>query len=213
MNISIMRAKYKLQLAGLADGTSDADIDTLMDRAYQFTLPTRIPGEMYEGGWRAQTAASTDTVAYNTEVMHLDSDYAAIGNATLTIDEQPLRVWTDESLFFLRWTREDITADRAKPTDVLIRGREVIFRPWPDKIYWAYFTGKIAPDSGVPGPAGIADDNHAMAIVLLAALETAQDNQLDMLEAKLNKRLPIYVDPLIENSLGRAHNRRYVRTF
>jgi len=216
MNLSAMRLKVKAQLGGTASSMSDTEIDVLLNRAYRFGVPTLIPGEMFEGTWEFQAVIAVDTFAYDPHVLYLETSGARVTIEPYTLHSDkstvPLRIWTDPVEFYARFERDgDLTSGR--PSDVLVYGRSIVIRPGSyGANYYFYFPAKLGPSSDLV-TAGLDDENHAMAVVLLAALETAQEKSLDEYEARIKSRLEQYLNPLKEQSLGRGHKRRSRRSF
>jgi hypothetical protein len=207
-----MRRRFKALTGGLASSETDADIDALLQAAYQYSIPSELPGELTEGQDTIITVSGTSVYQYPDRVHSVRSEapeiYGTVPiitnlNRHLSYETRPREFWAQHDRLGL---------DQGEPRSALFYGRQVFLRPVPDAVYWILFDTRRFKDA-LGATASIADQNHAMAVVTSAALEFCEDIDADELTAKLQRKYARYMDRLRSQSFTRSHVRREMRSF
>lgn len=204
MNLATIRSTFKKALAGLASAESDADIDALLNGAYQYTIPGDIPGEIVEGEWALETVAGTGEYAYPETVFSVKKA------APLIDDKHRLGYYTRPEDFWWIYRRDD--SNQRKPAGALFYANQVWLRPIPDDVYTVRIWIRERPAALTA--AGIPDRDHALAVAYAAAFEFAADLDHDELMTKLSSRYNRKKSLLYTQSVSaRPQQRLNVRSF
>lgn len=197
MLLSEMRDKYTQILAGVGESDT-AKINALLNGAYQFTLPAIVPGQRREKTWTLTTTASDDEYDFPDWVI-------GPRKGAVRSDDTMLDYWTEPAYF---WAVYERSASEGAPTAALYYDRKVTLRPVPDDAYTIYVPVSGGPDTELSADGDeIADYNHAQCVVTLAAMETAEDFEMDELHAKLERRLARFLTALRRASVSRPRER------
>jgi hypothetical protein len=125
---------------------SDADILVKLNQYYRFEMPIDVGMQLPElDGWLTFTIGTgEDEDKYQlyysaglTVTFILSSVLTAYGVASVGppvyVDDEPIEFWTDVTRFYDKYPFD--YDETGQPTDVLLYGRELIFRPFPDDTY------------------------------------------------------------------------------
>lgn len=196
MNLSLMHLKFKERTGNQAESMAPLEIAAFLNGAYQYGIPAEIPGGLTEGEWSVTTEDAVATYDYDDEVYEVRNG-ARIGTSWLSMYFRKDQFEYDHSS----------TSSNSKPYAALFYGRQVTFYPTPNGIYTMIVPARLYP-SDVLSSDGLANHNHAMAVVCEAAREFFMDNQ-DSESAKMQATdLAIYLSRLRGASLGRVRERR-----
>lgn len=198
-----MRTRYVALTAGKGK-TATADINALINGAYQYTLPAMLPGQIREGEWELSVTAGTEEYAF--------PDYVIAPRPGIhRADDTLVEFWTNPGLFWHRYQR---TGGSGPVDAILFYGRTATVRPVPTASDTIYIPAAMGPTSALSADGDeIADYNHAMCVVALAVIETCEEKELDELRQKMTARLERYMVPLRRTSLARARQRKQGRDF
>lgn len=176
---------------GLGDSDLPAsDIDRELNRIHRFELPTRCADTSAEGRVSYVTLIGQDT--YNIDTLS-DSNptypkVRAVSRpifvSTLYPPAYELDYYTDPVSFWQEYDFIDTTQGR--PSGVLVYGRDLIVRPYPDGIY-ALTVHALFYRASLTS-AGITDDAEAYVIVDGAAMNLALDLGMDEVATRYASR-------------------------
>lgn len=202
MNLEQMRTKFKDQLAGMAASVEDGDIDTLLNRAYQFAIPEVVSGFLTEGEWTITTVAATGSYTMPVTV------YSVRKEAPEIDDTHYLGYYTRPERFWRTYKR--VSAANARPTGALFYGQTCELRPIPDAVYTVRVQARVYPSALTSD--GLDNETHALAVVYGAAQEYAEDRSLNV-TAELAAKYQTKLGQLRTRSNNRPHERRVTRSF
>jgi hypothetical protein len=206
MNLVAMRQKFRDRTSSLATDLSDTEVDDYLNRAYQYTVPHDVGGEMSEQVWQLTITPSVSTY---------DQPDAAVGikPGPFWIDDQTTRwIYTETipSRFEARTSGRDNAA--GIPNRALIYGKQVKFDRAPDQSYVVNIPVRGGPTAKLDS-SGIAHEIHALAVVTSAAVEfltevedTEGISREDTLYARYTRQLHTY-------SQTRSNKRTPARSF
>ena len=193
MNLERMRLILGRYL-GLEGGLSATDADEALNTVYRFSLPNLIGGAILEGHIDIVTVAGTQDYDFDTAGAAMSpavtpkNIYRPVIN---TASGRPLR-YTDQPIEFWHWHDYDST-DQYEPVSVLVRGRNVTFRPIPDDAYTYRAYGQVY--RAALGASGISDEEEALLVCAMAALDLAeafgQDNSIKRAAAAQERHYPL----------------------
>ncbi len=199
MNLFDMQTKFRDRTSGLADSIALTDVNKILNRWYQFMVPSDVEGDYFEDVWQWQVVTTSDQYFAGDQYSNSDwPDYVvslhtdgspwitgyAEGGQTYQTQRHYLDVETRRSVWNVT-DRQDpyqgslpdarvLVTDR--PTSVLIDRRRVALSPIPDRDYIIVFPGrmgpsiKLGPDSATESD-GVADEVYAMCVICGAAAE------------------------------------------
>lgn len=124
--LSTIRSAVQSNLGLVSGAVSDADFARHINQVYRYDIPNVVGGGSARSEWLIATT-SVDDGSYQ-----FPDNMTAMHGASFAVND-PLALWTDYAVFYNEWDRE--TTARAKPTDGLIWGRQLILRPLPDDTY------------------------------------------------------------------------------
>ena len=171
---------------GLEGGLDPTDTDEALNWNYQFALPNLIGGAILEGHIDVVTVAGTQD--YDIDVAGLAMTPAVVSKNVYrpvinVVSGRTLR-YTDQPIQFWAW--HDLNAtDQHEPSSVLVRGRNVHFRPIPDAVYTYRIYGQVY--RGPLTPTGIGDNEEALLICAMAALDMGEALGRDQTVARAEK--------------------------
>lgn len=191
---------------GLEGGLEATDADEALNANHQFALPNLIGGSILEGYIDIVTVAGTQDYNFDTAgaamtpAVIAKNIYRPVIN---TATGRPLR-YTDQPIEFWSWHDHDST-DQYEPRSVLVRGRSVTLRPIPDAIYTIRAYGQVY--RAALAAAGIADDEEALLVCAMAALDLAeglgQDQSMQRAQRSYDRHYPLVFAKYQARSRGR----------
>jgi len=198
-----MRTEFKNQLAGLAESVSDGEIDVLLNRAFQFTIPEEVSGFLTEGEWTITTVAGTGSYAYPSTV------YSVRKHQPELDDTYYLGWYSRPELFWDTYKR--VSAANTRPTGALFYGETCELRPIPDAVYTVRVQARVYP-AALTDPDGLANETHALAVIYAASFEWAEVRSLDF-RAEIDARYRVKLDKMRTRSNNRSRERKRTRSF
>lgn len=219
MNLADMRAKFRKRTSGLADAEADADVDTLLNRAYQHNIPRDIPGQATEGIWNLDVDNGAIEYAYPSHVI-APRAHGVYWKDSRAIDSDP---WTNSNARFL-----DIETDygafvafdqqnpwqdtSGEPVAILFYANTAIVHPQPDQIYRIVIPARVGPENALTS-SGLDNETHAMLVVTAAAAEFLDDAEDDVGAARARSNYGEYQSLFIAQSQSMPKGRRPRRSF
>lgn len=215
MNLDTMRTLFKSHVAGLADDETSTGIERYLNRAYRYSIPADIGGELRETIWQLQGEAGTSEYDYDAHIIAPNGEaawiesYGTIGGSTTSVGLTFLDWETDYTV----WKFQDAqSGDNALPSSILAYGRKVYLNPTPDEDYIVNIPSRGGPSSDLTST-GLTNDLMALAVITMAAKEYLAENE-DVDGAMREKSLyEQHKSHLQAYAQGRPNQRRPARSF
>lgn len=164
MQLAAMRERFLKRTSALASDFGDGEIDTLLNAAYQFTVPLDVGGEFSEQIWELALEAGTATYAQPATIVAIDRGPPWIEQSGRA--SHYLGLYSDPFQF----DRYATGASPGKPSAMLVYGKEVTVTPTPGEAYTVNVPCRGGPVAELTD-AGIEHTIHAKAVVADAAIE------------------------------------------
>jgi hypothetical protein len=175
---------------------------------WQFDLVDLVPGTFREGEVRFALVPGQET--YDLEsAADVGAANAGMVRATqsdlwILGDTIPLCRYTRTEDFWSEWDREDTAQGR--PTEVLVRGSSLTFRPIPDQAYTAVVPCQLYREELEAD--GIANSLTAEAVIRGATAKVARDLGYDDIAQRYDAAFPAVVARMRARSLARPTSYR-----
>lgn len=215
MNLANMRSLFRRHVSGLADDETDGDVDTYLNRAYRYSIPADIGGELQETIWELQCVVGTSSYDYAAHIIAVNQEAAWIesevtGGVTTAVGLTFLDVETSYTTWKF-WDESD-DSGQSLPSSILFYGRKVYLSPAPDKGYIVKIPARGGPSADLAS-SGLDNELMAMATITMAAKEYLAENE-DLESAQIKKALyEQYKSYLQPYAHGRPNKRRPARSF
>ena len=216
MNLAELITSFHKHTSSLATDIDDPEVQTYLDRAYQYTIPLDVDGEMMEQIWQLTCVVDQQDYPYPNPLISSSGknpwiESKLVASVETAIGLKYLGNYNEPVVFKRRYLS---TTNSGQPCGVLFYGKVArLDRPANDEyiINIPVRSGPLLPlDSN-----GITHGTHAMAVVTAAALdflseiESPEDSgtqRESMLYARYRNQLRTY-------SLSRPNERRPARSF
>lgn len=212
MNLAEIREVVQESMAQLVDDLEAATINSAINRAYGFTIPSDLGGELAEIVWSLTLEAGTATYEYLARIHSPRNRPWISADASATPMQSWLSVETDPAMFEARYVDSN-GATQGQPVAALFYGRQVEFSPIPDQAYIVQIPCRGGPVTLSDDAATIENELLAMAVAREAARDLAKtygDEATAALMAEEYGRLLMRLAPY---SYSRTNRRRPARSF
>lgn len=216
MNLSRMNVLFKDYVADTAETLTSTTILDFLDRAYQYTIPSDVGGEMSEQLWELETTAGTASYSYPDTLVAPNAgtayitEYRDTPSTTVSVGPYGVRFVTDPASFE-SWFASG-AASTGIPDTALFYARTVRFSPAPSLDYNVTIPSRGGPTTGI-GVTGIANEVHAQAVVFAAAADYLASQEDTTGYALCLQEYERYKEKLQTYAHARPNSRRSGRSF
>lgn len=136
MDRATRRSRVLKNLGFTDQDVSTTDLDAELDRIFRFEIPNRVGGGAYRREVTFDLVASQDTYDLDTigaAVTPTPLHIHGVRNQMVVLNGEPIYYTTDPFQFFL--IHDPDATNENEPSELLVDGRQLIFRPTPDAIY------------------------------------------------------------------------------
>lgn len=218
MNLVSMRERFAEHASDLAGDLSDGNVDSYLNRAYRYIIPSDVGGEFNESLWELTCVIGTDTYDYADNVIAPKGDGAWIDSyyntaatpVEVDLSRTFLDIETNRSVFEYADRYEN--QNQGRPTSILFYGRQVLLTPVPDLAYVVQIPVRGGPSADLT-TTGITNDIHALATVTAAAAEFLAESEDAEGVNRESALYNSYLKRLHVMAQARPNGRRWKRSF
>jgi hypothetical protein len=217
MNLVDMRDLFRKHTSSLSQDLADVEVDSYLNRAYQYTIPLDVGGEFMEHIWELRCIAGQAAYPYPDPVVAPSNDSPWIDshydNSNNLIEDSRifLGVDTNPSVF---WSRYGVQSQGGRPTRILFYGKEATFSYVPEIEYVVSIPSRSGPLLPLDD-SGINHGTHAMAVVTASAMDYLSEIE-DVNDPGVNREANLYqryLGQLQTYAQARPNKRRPARSF